>query len=195
MLVPRVLANSIRIQLLARAARSAVSSGGGIGPSAAPSILSLAAASYGVRPREDTTIPTGFDPAAVALFEAIIEGSYLVANADGTFDDDERRAFERIVVEACGGAVSSQQISMLVSDLQKQLRADGLERRVDRLAAGLVKKEHAREVLRVAAIVAQVSEGVSDVERTVLSRLAEKCGLDGSEVDTALAEAKSALAG
>jgi tellurite resistance protein len=163
-------------------------------PAKPVSILSLTAASYGARPSEDATVPTGFDPLAVALFEAIVEGAYLVAHADGVFDDEERKTFERVVLAACGGTVAPQQIAGLVSDLDDQLREDGIDRRVEALAKTATKREHAQEVLRIAALLAQASEDVSAVEREVLVKIARACGLDGGEVDAALADVKKALA-
>lgn len=187
--------NEGRIDILARVARSVPASVEGA-PSGRPqSILSVAAASYGSRPSEDATVPTGFDPVAIALFEAIVEGAYLVATADGVFDDDERRAFERVVVAACGGTVAAQPIAALVGDLAEQLREDGLDRRVETIARAITRKDHAKEILRVAALLAQVSNDVSAVEREVLVKLARHCALDAGEVDAALAEAKKALSG
>ena len=52
----------------------------------------------------------------------------------------------------------------------------------------------AMELLRIAALVAQTSEDVSDVERSVLTKLAVGVGLDPAAVDTALADVHSALA-
>ncbi|HLK36998.1 MAG TPA: tellurite resistance TerB family protein [Polyangiaceae bacterium] len=187
--------NEARINILARLAQAIPASVEVAGAGRPQSILSVAAASYGSRPSEDATVPTGFDPVAVALFEAIVEGAYLVANADGVFDEDERRAFERVVVAACGGTVAPQPIAALVGDLRDQLREDGLDRRVEMVARSVTKKDHAREILRVAALLAQVSNDVSDVERDVLMKLARRCALDAGEVDVALAEAKKALAG
>src|ERR1700729_1059992 len=170
-----------RIHLLARIARGADAS------SEKPaSILSLCAAAYGARPQDEATVPTGFDPPAVALFETIVEGAYLVAKADGEFDDAERKAFERVVVSACGGTVSPTQITGLLADLQDQLDEDGLDRRVSQLAASVQKKEQAIEVLRIAALLADASEGVSEVERKVLGKIAAACGLGEGEVDRAI---------
>src|SRR5262245_47875792 len=109
-----------RINLLARVARTPHSS---TTTETSPdrSILTLAAASWGARPTKETTTPTGFDPFAAALFESIVEGAYLVATADGVFDDEERRTFERIVTAACGGAVPQSHIMNLVADLADQL--------------------------------------------------------------------------
>jgi len=184
-----------RIDLLARVARSASSGAALLDSNKPTSILYLTAASYGSRPTEDATVPTGFDPVAVALFEAIVEAAYVVANADGVFDKDERAAFERVVTAACGGAVAPQQIVALVDDLADQLAEDGIDRRIEAIGAAVTKKEHAQEVVRIAALLAQASDDVSAVERGVLERLATRCGLEAADVDTALGEVRAALAG
>jgi tellurite resistance protein len=192
--------NEARINFLARVARTATASRtdadapAGNGPGHSDSILSLVAVSYGMRPSGDATVPTGFDPVAIALFEAIIEGAYVVANADGVFDDEERLAFERVVLAACGGAVAAPQILALVGDLADQLEEDGADRRIEMIAQNVTKKEHAREVLRIAALLAHASDDVSEVEREVLGKLARQFGIDPGEVDAALAEAKEAIA-
>jgi len=182
-----------RISLLARVARMR---GAGSSDEGDPhvSILSLAAASYGARPTDEATVPTGFDPQACALFEAIVEGAYLVASADGVFDDTERDTFEKVVSAACGGTVSTKNVADLVADLADQLSEDGIERRVAAVAEQVGKKSHAREVLRIATLLAQTSEDVSDVERGVLVRLGKAMGLDDGAVDEALTEVKTALA-
>jgi tellurite resistance protein len=186
--------NEVRINLLARIARSAAAPGVPVDPAKPVSILSLAAASYGSRPSEDATVPTGFDPVAVALFEAIVEGAFLTANADGVFDDDEQHAFEQVVVAACGGSVPAQQVAALVSDLRDQLEEDGMDQRVAMLARGVTKQEHAQEVLRISALLAQSNGEISHVEREVLGKIAGKCGLDKGAVDVAVGDVRAALA-
>ncbi|MDP9035165.1 MAG: hypothetical protein M3O50_10180 [Myxococcota bacterium] len=186
--------NDVRIDLLARLARSAARPGAPIDPVTPLSIVSLAAASYGARPAEDATVPTGFDPLAVALFESIVEGAFLVATAGGSLDPDEYGFFERLFVAAGGGAVSTQQIAALVDDLGSRLRADGLERRIDALGIVVTKPEHAREVLRIAALVAQAYGDMSPDKGQVLARIAARCGLEKADVNLVLAETKSALA-
>jgi tellurite resistance protein len=190
--------NEARINLLARVASTAASVSSGapvVTDSERPvSILSLAASAYGSRPSEDATVPTGFDPLAVVLFEAIVEGAFLVANADGVFDAEERRAFEMVVVAACGGAVASKQIEALVDDLTDQLEEDGLDRRLEAVTGVVAKREHALEVLRIAALLALASEDVSVVERQTLEKLATMWDLGAGAVDVALADVKTALA-
>jgi tellurite resistance protein len=183
-----------RINMLARVARTPNGESARASDAAQDrSILTLAAASYGSRPTDESTVPTGFDPHAAALFESIVEGAYIVATADGVFDDEERRAFERIVTAACGGSVAQRHIADLISDLNDQLAEDGLDMRLERLGASIGRREHAQEVIRIAALIAQCSEDVSEIERTTLERLATSCKLDASEVDAALADVKKAL--
>src|SRR3954454_13407748 len=110
-----------RINLLAKVARAKISTKPDKEPWTHRSILMLAAAAYGARPTTESTIPTGFDPFAAALFESIIEGAYLVATADGVFDDDERMTFERVVTASTGGSVPQNHIADLVADLADQL--------------------------------------------------------------------------
>ncbi len=184
-----------KINLLAKVARTTMPQDGVPEGSTGMSILTLAAASYGARPNDDATVPTGFDPNAAKLFEAIMEGAYLVASADGVFDATERATFEKVLWVACGGVVAESEIGALVADFADQLAEDGLDRRVAAVGEQIQKRSHALEVLRIAALLAQTSEDVSDVERTVLNKIAKACGLDEPAVDTALADVRSALAG
>jgi tellurite resistance protein len=159
------------------------------------SILSIAAASYGWKQDlEELTQPTGFDPEAARLFEAVVEAAFLVANADGEFDVAEQSAFRHVVVTACGGFVVERQVSALLADLADQLAEDGIDRRVQVVARSIAREDQAREVLRIAALLAYVSGGVSHVERDVLGKLAGELKLGPNAVDAAVNEAASAIA-
>ncbi len=158
------------------------------------SILVVAAASYGARPADDeNTIPTGFDPLAAALFEAVVEAAFLVANADGDFDADERRAFSTVVLQATRQSVDARQIDALLADLAELFDEDGIDTRIKMISRTVTKPAHQREVLRVASLLAYVSGGVSDVERAVLDKLAQAFDLDGDAVGAAVEDAKRAL--
>jgi tellurite resistance protein len=158
------------------------------------SILSIAAASYGWRSGDEVTQPTGFDPEAARLFEAVVEAAFLVANADGEFDVAEQSAFRHVVVSACGGMVVERQVSALLADLGDQLIEDGMEKRLQMVSKSIAREDQAREVLRIAALLAHVSGGVSAVERTVLGQLASALKLDTSAVEAAVDEASSVVA-
>lgn len=159
------------------------------------SILAQAATSYGARPIVDeATVPTGFDPQAAALFEAVVEAAFLVANSDGVFDDDERAAFQSVVANACGDVVQLDQLDALVADLCEQLAEDGIDKRTRMVARTITKLEHQLEVLRIAALMAHISGGVSDQERAVLEQLARGFNLPPNAVIEALADSEAALA-
>ncbi len=158
------------------------------------SVLLATAARYSV-PTSDyaVTPPTGFDPDAAALFEAIVESAFLVANADGEFDATEREVFTLVVLEASQRRVPERQVSAIVLDLATQLADDGLASRLQRLGKAVVRTSDRREALRIAALLAQVSAGVSEPERQVLERLASVWELEPSAVDEALTEVAMTL--
>lgn len=149
------------------------------------SILAMAAASFGSRHDPDSTAPTGFDPAAVALFEGLVESAFLVAAADGVFDELERAAFERLVVVACDGVVAPKQIAALVADLESQREEDGEDARIAAIATAFKRPAHAEEALRVAVVMARASDSISEVERRTIDKIAAACGLGASEIDAA----------
>jgi len=158
------------------------------------SLLSVAAGSYGWLSEDDEyTQPTGFDPDAARLFEAVVEGAFLVANADDDFDATEQATFQHVVVSACAGRVAEQQIAALLADLHEQLQEDGVQRRIEMVAKAITREDHAREVLRVASLLAHVSGGVSSVEREVLDKLAAEFKLTDAAVEQAIEEAAHAL--
>jgi tellurite resistance protein len=154
----------------------------------------VAAGSYGFKSdNEDLTQPTGFDPEAARLFEAVVECAFLVAHADGDFDDTEQAAFQHVVVTACAGAVAERQVSALLADLHDQLVEDGVDKRIQMVARAITREDHAREVLRVASLLAHVSGGVSPVEHEVLDKLATEFKLTRVAVEQAIEEAAHAL--
>src|SRR5262249_13005429 len=145
--------------------------GAGAPPGATGSILTQAAISYGARTIVDDTMPTGFDPAAAALFEAVVEAAFLVANSDGVFDDDERLAFQSVVAHACNNVVQPAQLEALIADLCEQLAEDGTEKRARMIARTITRRDQQLDVMRIAALMAHISGGVADQERTVLTEL------------------------
>jgi tellurite resistance protein len=180
--------------LLARVAARLREAAHGGGPEQEGSVLAASARRYGAwRPGDGAGAAPTFDPEAAALFEAVVEASYLVANADGVFDDTERAAFHEVVLTACRGAIPARQLTALMEDLAVQLREDGIDKRVRMVARIIASPEQAREVLRVAALIAHVSEGVSAVEREVMLKLAHALGLGNEQLDEALQEVEQQL--
>jgi tellurite resistance protein len=159
---------------------------------AARSVWSLAAATYGARPDDESTLPTGFDPHLVGLFEAMLGAAILVAHADGHFDDVERRALEQVIHSLGSGSLPRGQVTTLVEDFEADLARDGFERRVELVIDAIVRPDFGRELLRVATVVALASHDVSREERALLDRFAHGMGMDVGEVDAVIAEARDA---
>lgn len=158
------------------------------------SILTQAAASFARRPSgAESTIPTGFDPQAASLFEAVVEAAFLVANSDGEFDETERQTFETVVHEACQNTVQRGEVRALVSDLLDQLTEDGVDQRIRMVSGSISNGDHKHEVMRIAALMAHISGGVLDSEREVLNKLATGFGLSQDAVTSALDAAQSVL--
>jgi len=186
-----------RIASSLRIARGSLGPGDVVGatePSEKNSILTRAAKLYGTRPTGDEdTPPTGFDPAAAALFEALVEGAFLVAHADGEFDADERATFEQVVLAATDHHLDAGQVAALLSDLESAYAEDGADRRIQFVARTVPKPEQQHEVLRVAALIGHISGGVNSVERETMEKLAAQFGLGTPAVDRAIDAAKAAI--
>ena len=158
------------------------------------SILAKAATAYNARPMIDEAAElTGFDPQAAAVFEAVVEAAYLVANADGVFDDEERSAFQSVVATACDNLVQLRQLQALTADFRELLAEDGIEKRARMIARTVSEREHQIEVLRIAALMAHVSGGVSAEEHAVIAELARGFALGADVVAEALQQAAAAL--
>jgi tellurite resistance protein len=158
------------------------------------SVLLSTAACYGETATHVADAPlSGFEPDAAALFEAIVESAFLVANADGEFDSTERAVFASVVVEASQRRVRERQVHAIVLDLTTQLAEDGLELRLKRLGRAISRPSDRREALRISALVAFASAGVSRVERDVLEQMAAVWELPAPAVDEAVSDAASAL--
>ncbi len=170
---------------LDRVARAIARPGAGAPSDAVTTILAQAAA-YGAD-------PVGGTAAAPSEFEATVEAAFLVANADGLFDDDERSAFQHVVLQACNHVVPDELVQSLLAELSKRLAADGIEKRASAVARSLTRRDLQLEVLRTAALMAEISGGVAAPERDVLEWLARECFLDSTAVDQAVAEAQAAL--
>ncbi len=147
------------------------------------SVMALAGVAYASQPSVDCTTPTGFDPSAVSLFEAIVEAAFLVATADGIFDNDEREVFSRVLAAAAENAVPRSDINGLIEELGEVLATEGLEGRIAHIAGKVHRPEQKTALLRVALLIALANDVVSETEESVIRRLC-------TAMDVPLAEAR-----
>jgi len=158
------------------------------------SILAQAARLAQSRPvGDEATAPSGFDPAAAALFEGTVESAYLVATTDGPLSSTEDAVLRAIVGIGCDGKVSPEQIEALFGELVATQKRESEEERVAHIAQMITQQDHQREVLRIAAIMARASGGVRPEERALLERIAQRFTLGSAAVDEVIAEAFEAL--
>ena len=158
------------------------------------SVFALAASHFGSMPDAEATLPTGFDERAARLFEAILESAYLVAVADGTFDEEESSVFAHIVALASAGSVPREALGMLIEEFRAELEREGIDARIASIAKALRNPEQAEEVLRVATLLGIASDGLADEEVAVLQKLALACSLPAAAVEAAIARAQAVLA-
>jgi len=137
------------------------------------------------------TAPTGFDPAAAALFEGAVESAYLIATCDGAVDPTEDAVLRAVI--SAGGPVSDKQVDGLLLSLARAVALDGATERLSRLSYMVSKPAHQQEILRIAALVAKASGGVRPAERTVLDKISSGFSLSASTVETAIADAEAAM--
>ena len=127
------------------------------------------------------------------VYKRQVEASYLVATADGVFDDAEKNAFRTIVLEACRGAVASDSLEALLADLADQLEEDGLDHRVQMVSKTINRTDQQREVLRIATFLAFASGGVSDAELDVIEKMSRAFEIDDAAMQSVLKEVKQAI--
>jgi len=159
----------VRVDRIERLANVSSGQEGGTGRNR--SVIALAAAAYASQPSFDSTTPTGFDPFAVTLFEAIVEAAFLVATADGVFDADEREVFSRIVAASAENALPRSDLNGLIEELAEHLAIDGVDRRVARIAQSVRRPEQKIALLRVAILVALANDTISETEEALIARL------------------------
>ncbi len=158
------------------------------------SILAQAARLAQSRPvGDEATAPSGFDPAAAALFEGTVESAYLVAMSDGPLSATEDAVLRAIVGIGCDGKVSPEQIEALFGELVAARARETEDERVAHIAQMITHPNHQHEVLRIAAIMAHASGGVRPAERALLERIAQRFTLGPAAVEAAIAEAHEAL--
>lgn len=127
--------------------------------------------------RKDLAVPKQNE-----LFEAAAEAGWLAASADGTVDDEERKALVEAIGVLSKGAVIEWEVEALLDACAK--RKD--DKRADALGERLAALGQPEAGLLFAAFVAQASGGIDKKESAVLHSIGKAAGLAKKKVSAIL---------
>lgn len=132
-------------------------------------------------------------PEAEAAYQRIrpfAEAMYLVMSADGALDDRERNSLRGALRSLTNGALGTGAMQAMLDEFENLLRRDGLELRLDDVAARLYPEREDRELaLALAATVAISDDHFVEVERQAITSLAERLGVGKRRLDALLSGA------
>jgi tellurite resistance protein len=138
-------------------------------------------------------VPKGGDPSL--LFNAVIEGGYLVAAADGTVDPAELATLKRAVLTLTGDELASEELDALVDDLIDLRKTHGEAARCKAVGELLAAHKSADEGLYLAAAIAYASNGLDRKELAVLERIALAAGVSQAALVTLATQVRDDLGG
>jgi tellurite resistance protein len=128
--------------------------------------------------------------ALYARVEPLAEVMFLVMSSDGTIDAQERAALRGMLRTLTDGALSSPEMERMLDDFGAQLAVDGIEQRLDTVAARLYAQPEDRELaLALGAATALADEAVHASEAAVLHGLAARLGATQEHVRSLIEEA------
>lgn len=124
----------------------------------------------------------------------IVDLGALVANADGSVDDEEIDALRELLEPMLGAALNAELVGYLIEASLKVLEAAGVEPRVRLLAEILLDCDAVEEGLIIALAVAHASDGISTAERAIIESLARATALPAARLDRLDEEVRAAFA-
>jgi tellurite resistance protein len=135
---------------------------------------------------------TRFEAGGYAMTPVIDIGA-LVANADGTVDDNELEMLHYLFDALLGSQLSRDMLEHLVRGSLQVILEAGLEPRARFLAEILMDCQAVDEGLIVALGVAYASEGLDEPERKVILQIAERARVPVARVDALAAKVERAF--
>jgi tellurite resistance protein len=118
--------------------------------------------------------------AANARALALLEAPYLVASADG-LDAEERQALSALISHLVGSA-PPERVCDVLDWLDERLAEDGLQARMERVAASFETRAEREQVLGFAALLALADRHLELEEQNALLRLGDVLGFRQAEV-------------
>jgi uncharacterized membrane protein YebE (DUF533 family) len=120
-------------------------------------------------------------PEAEAAYQRIrpfAEAMYLVMSSDGALDESERNTLRGALRSLTSGALGTSAMAAMLSEFEQLLERDGLELRLDDVAAHLYPEREDRELgLALAATVAIADDHFGGAERETIVALAQRLGV------------------
>jgi tellurite resistance protein len=160
---PRI--ERLRDRLLRRGARSV-----------APAPWSLGAARPGARAAYERILPFG-------------EVIYVVIAADGVLTSEERDALRGALRYLTQGELGTQAAEAMVEQFEHDLKRDGVEVRLDQIAARVYSDPDDRELALSLALAVAVADGNTDpAEEAAITGLAERLGYSPKRLAALLTE-------
>jgi tellurite resistance protein len=116
------------------------------------------------------------------VFRAAVEAGYLVACADGNFDDKERATLVKAVQTLSIGAVIEWETETLLDDCAARTKKDGADARAKAVGEELKTLGQAEAGLFAAAAVARATKGVDKKEADVIKVIGLAGGLSNDRI-------------
>jgi tellurite resistance protein len=132
---------------------------------------------HAARLRKDLQVPRQND-----VFRAAVEAGYLVAIADGTFDEAERETLVKAVETLSVDAVLEWETESLLDESAARVKTEGAESRAQAVGRELKALGAAEAGLLLASAVALATKKVDKKEAAVLALVGGAAGLREDEV-------------
>jgi len=116
------------------------------------------------------------------VFRAAVEAGYLVAIADGNFDDSERETLVKAVEILSVGAVIEWEVETLLDECEARSEKEGAAKRAEAVGGELKKLGSAEAGLLLATAVARATKKIDKKEAEVIKALGAAAGLTGEQV-------------
>ena len=132
-------------------------------------------------------------PEAEAAYQRIrpfAEAMYLVMSSDGALDEREQNTLRGALRSLTSGALGTSAMAAMLSEFEQLLERDGLELRLDDVAARLYPEQEDRELgLTLAATVAIADEHLGGAERETIVSLSQRLGVSKQRLEALLSGA------
>lgn len=124
------------------------------------------------------------DEALALLTDLIV----FIASADAIIDETERRVLVESLETMLEAHVAPRIVKVVVDESRLRLRTIGPMAAADTIGRTLASRGAAEDGIRLAVYVAAISEGISNVERLWIERMAEAAGVSLGRLHEFMAE-------